>query len=208
VGHEVDLLPPLFLSLQLVLLRISRDGSSTPLKLQNSSLDFLTEKLFTHGGLTCLGFVLKAFHLYLGLNQPTLNLFSAFKKKVYPNLVRVFYSNLSYNSETCTISSEVKKTKIHIPPSLWTSLTGLQFDGAQITGLTAMGQWAAEYNPIQAIRAMCHVRSSFHTSKMGDYLPTSTLTMDSRIVHLIIARILLGRVGNFTKVLHDDCLLL
>ena len=71
-----------------------------------------------------------------------------------------------------------------------------------------MGQWAAEYNPNQAIGAMCHVRSSFHTSKMGDYLPTSTLTMDSRIVHLIIARVLLGRVGNFTKVLHDDRLLL
>ena len=98
--------------------------------------------------------------------------------------------------------------KIHIPPSLWTSLTGLQFDGAQIIGSTAMGQWAAEYNPIQAIGAMCHVRYSFHTSKQGDYLPTNTHTMDSRIVHLIISRVLLGRVGNFTKVLHDDRLLL
>jgi hypothetical protein len=28
--------------------------------------------------------------------------------------------------------------------------------------------------------------------------------MDSRIVHLIIARVLFGRVGNLTKVLHDD----
>jgi hypothetical protein len=43
---------------------------------------------------------------------------------------------------------------------------------------------------------------------MGDYLPTSTLTMDSSIVDLIIARVLLGRVGNFTKVLYDDRLLL
>jgi hypothetical protein len=134
--------------------------------------------------------------------------FLSIQEKVYPNLVRVFYSNLAYNSETCTISSEVKKTKIQILPSLWTSLTRLHFVGAQISGSTAMGQWAAEYNPIQAIGAMCHVRSSFHTSKMGDYLPTSTLTMDSRIVHLIIARVLLGRVGNFTKVLHDDRLLL
>jgi hypothetical protein len=32
--------------------------------------------------------------------------------------------------------------------------------------------------------------------------------MDSRIVHHIIGRVLLGRVGNFTKVLHDDWLLL
>jgi hypothetical protein len=65
--------------------------------------------------------------------------FLSIQEKVYPNLVHVFYSNLAYNSETCTLTSEVKKTKIHIPPSLWTSLTGLQFDGAQITGSTAMG---------------------------------------------------------------------
>jgi hypothetical protein len=32
--------------------------------------------------------------------------------------------------------------------------------------------------------------------------------MDSRIVHLIITRVLFGRVDNFTKVLHDDRLLL
>ena len=70
--------------------------------------------------------------------------FLSIQEKVYLNLVRVFNSNLSYDAETCTITSEVKKTKIHIPPSLWTSLTGLQFDGAQITGSTAMGQWVAE----------------------------------------------------------------
>jgi hypothetical protein len=71
-----------------------------------------------------------------------------------------------------------------------------------------MCQLANEYNHIQDIGAMCHVKASYTTTKQCDYLQTSTLTMDSLITHLIIFLVLLGCVGNFAKALHDDRLLL
>jgi len=50
--------------------------------------------------------------------------------ETFPNLVRVFYTNLQIVGDT--INYHVKGVDMEITPEVWTAITGLKFDGLRI----------------------------------------------------------------------------
>jgi len=49
---------------------------------------------------------------------------------IYPDLVRVLYTNLQIVGDT--ISSHVKGLDMEITPKVWTAVAGLKYDGLRI----------------------------------------------------------------------------
>jgi len=49
---------------------------------------------------------------------------------IFSDLVKVFYTNLSFEGEH--ISSHVKGVDMEIIPAIWTTVTGLKYSGAKV----------------------------------------------------------------------------
>jgi len=64
------------------------------------------------------------------LKEQRLKRFLELSGNIYPDLVKVFYTNLQFNGDT--LNSHVKGVDIVITNDVWAAITGLKFSGVRI----------------------------------------------------------------------------
>ena len=126
--------------------------------------------------------------------------FMSLKLPYYPELVKVFYSNLKIQDGI--ISSEVHGISMIIDQSLFFSLTKLPSQGAPFEG-TIFYDWKFDYSSHDARRMVCNDQA-----EMTGRLLAGSLTFDNRIMHYIIVRILLPRSSNLAQASEEDLILM
>ena len=122
------------------------------------------------------------------------------KLPYYPELVRVFYTNLKIQDET--LISKVHGIPMIIDESFFFSLTQLPSQGAPFEG-TLVDDGKFDYSSHDARRMVCNDQAN-----MTGRLLASSLTFDCRIMHYIIVHILLPRSSNLAQASEEDLILM
>ena len=104
---------------------------------------------------------------------------------VYPELVKVFYSNLEIQEGS--LISEVYGIKMVIDQSLFFELTQLSSDGVPFEG-TLDDDWKFDFSVSDACQLVC-----INLANMAGKLLAGSLTFDCRILHYLIVRIAIKR---------------
>ncbi|KOM51823.1 hypothetical protein LR48_Vigan09g048200, partial [Vigna angularis] len=119
----------------------------------------------------------------------------------YPDLVRVFYSNLKF-SETGTMKTEVNNVQIIIKPSIFASIANLPYVGLPFEG-KLFEDWANEYN-IDVARQLISLPHNPPTSR----ILAGNMTAEARVLHYVICHVLFPRVSNFAQATEEDLLIM
>ncbi|KAG2375598.1 uncharacterized protein HKW66_Vig0162480 [Vigna angularis] len=127
--------------------------------------------------------------------------FVAYRRHYYPELVRVFYSNMRV-SDSGVIRTEVKKVKITIKPSLFHKLTSIPSVGARFEG-NLVDEWKDEYNSVSARQLICKPGSNIQGRILA-----GTMKFQTRILHYVLCRILVPRSTNVAQATEEDIMLL
>ncbi|KAL2491277.1 Uncharacterized protein Adt_26905 [Abeliophyllum distichum] len=121
--------------------------------------------------------------------------------KVYPSLVKDFYKKMIFSLGT-EITCFLKNKRIKITQNLICSLFRLEDGGIRLyTTKTILH--TEEYNPVVACR--CVTEKHFDALAR---LSTNQLTLTCRVLHNIIAHIIVPRKGHHDEVNHYDVFLL
>ena len=118
----------------------------------------------------------------------------------YPELVKVFYSNLEIQEGS--LISEVYGIKMVIDQSLFFELTQLSSDGVPFEG-TLDDDWKFDFSVSDACQLVC-----INLANMAGKLLAGSLTFDCRILHYLIVRILLPRSSNLAQVFEEDLIIM
>ncbi|KOM37884.1 hypothetical protein LR48_Vigan03g126600 [Vigna angularis] len=121
--------------------------------------------------------------------------------RYYPNLVRVFYSNLKF-SDNETMKTEVNNVKMIIKPSIFASIANLPSVGLNFEG-KLFEDWADEYNIDVAKQLICLPHNP-PTSR----ILAGNMTAEARVLHYVICRVLFPRVSNFAQATEEDLLIM
>ncbi|BAT97851.1 hypothetical protein VIGAN_09142000 [Vigna angularis var. angularis] len=119
----------------------------------------------------------------------------------YPYLVRVFYRNLKF-SDNGTMKIEVNNVKMIIKLSLLASIANLPSVGLNFEG-KLFKDWADEYNMDVARELIC-----FPYKPLTSRILVGSMTVEARILHCVICRVLFPRVSNFAHATEEDILLM
>nr|KYP55104.1 hypothetical protein KK1_001309 [Cajanus cajan] len=122
------------------------------------------------------------------------------KNPVYPELVRVFYSNLEIRNGV--LHNEVKKIPIVINQSLFCDLSKLKDQGTLFEG-TIPDTWKLEYSYPNARSMTC-----MDDADMTGQLLARSIKFDYCIIHYIIVRVLLPRTTNLAQASEEDLILI
>ena len=112
------------------------------------------------------------------LQHQKLQKFLELNGRIYPDLIKVFFTNLSF--EGSTLKTQVKGVEIEITPTVWKNVAGLKDEGVKVTkGYTSDVE---EFNKVQYFRSCMRNKrdsmSSFNTGK---------LNLEERILAFIVA---------------------
>ena len=173
--------------------------SSNEQRIQYSSL-FKSRQILDPKYLDLEFFDGKTFDCYQVFQNTSLIPFMSLKLPYYPELVRVFYSNLKIQDGT--LISEVHGIPMIIDESLFFSLTQLPSQGAPFDG-TLVDDWKFDYSSHDARRMVC-----IDQADMTGRLLVGSLTFDCRIMHYIIVRILMPRSSNLAQASEEDFILM
>ncbi|KOM47320.1 hypothetical protein LR48_Vigan07g102400 [Vigna angularis] len=142
-----------------------------------------------------------SFEFFGMLKNLGLNDFVCDVARYYPNLVRVFYSNLKF-SDNGTMKIEVNNVKMIIKPNIFASIANLPFVGLNFEG-KLFQDWADEYN-IDVVRQLLCLPHNPPTSR----ILAGNMTAKARILYYVICRVLFPRVSNFAQATEEDILLM
>ncbi|KAL2462176.1 Uncharacterized protein Adt_45596 [Abeliophyllum distichum] len=121
--------------------------------------------------------------------------------KVYPSIVKDLYKNMSY-SVGSGISCLLRNKRIRITQDLIRSILHLEEGGVRLYTTKTIPH-TEEYNPI---KACCHVTGKHFEAAVR--LSTNQLTFPCRVLHNIIAHIIVPHKGHLDEVNHYDVFLL
>ncbi|KAL2481967.1 Uncharacterized protein Adt_34933 [Abeliophyllum distichum] len=121
--------------------------------------------------------------------------------KVYPTLVKDFYKKMTF-SPGMEITCLLRNKRVKISRDLINSLLHLEDGGIRLYTTKTIPH-TEEYNPIEA----CHrvIEKNFDTTTR---LISNQLTLTCRVLHNIIAHIIVPRKGHHDEVNHYDVFLL
>nr|KYP56404.1 hypothetical protein KK1_002641 [Cajanus cajan] len=142
----------------------------------------------------------ESFECYTILKNSGVLDFMSLKNPVYPDLVRVFYSNLEIRNGL--IYGEVKKIPIVINQSLFFDLSKLSNQGTLFEG-TIIDAWKEDYSHPNARKMIC-----VDDADMSGRLLAGFVKFDYRIMHYIIIRVLLPRTTNLAQATKEDLILI
>ena len=114
--------------------------------------------------------------------------FMSLTKKVYPDLVRIFYSNLEI-SDNCVIS-EVKKIPIFVDAGLFFYLIGLTSEGQPCFGIM-LDDWKLEYSSEDAKKMICD-----EGANLSGRILVESMALNNCLMHYIYVRTLCLRLYN------------
>ena len=142
----------------------------------------------------------ETFDCYQVFQNTSMIPFMSLKLPYYPELVRVFYSNLKIQDGT--LISEVHGIPMIIDESLFFSLTQLPSQGAPFKG-TLVDDRKFDYSSHDTRRMVC-----IDQTDMTGILLVGSLTFDCRIMHYIIVKILMPRSSNLAQASEEDLILM
>ncbi|KAL2487212.1 Uncharacterized protein Adt_31968 [Abeliophyllum distichum] len=121
--------------------------------------------------------------------------------KVYPSIVKDLYKNMSF-SPGSGISCLLRNKRIRITQDLIRSILHLEESGVCLYTTKTIPH-TEEYN---SIKACCHVTDKHFEAAIR--LSTNQLTLPCRVLHNIIAHIIIPRKSHLDEVNHYDVFLL
>lgn len=128
------------------------------------------------------------------LRDLQLDAFTRILCPIYPQLVKVFFCNFKYHNKR--ISSEVKKIKIDLGFSELAELTSIPLiPGRSEESLEDFEKTAATWSVLRE-------GGPFPTSRFK----VGYLSVENRLLHYILCRVLLPRNGNYATVSEEDLL--
>ena len=133
------------------------------------------------------------------LKEQRLKRFLELSGNIYPDLVKVFYTNLQFNGDT--LNSRVKGVDIVITNYVWAAITGQKFSGVRINkGNLGVIE---EFNKMQFYKnclknPLSKVRNFF----MGG------LKLDERLIAFIVSWIITPKGSNHSTLSEEDLLLI
>ncbi|KOM25323.1 hypothetical protein LR48_Vigan97s001300 [Vigna angularis] len=119
----------------------------------------------------------KNFQFYDILHEAGLTEFVCLRRHYHPQLVRVFYSNMSI-SDTGVIRSEVRGVKIRVSPNLFQQLTNLPSDGVCYEG-KVVDEWKEQYDSVTARQLVCRDDAAIQSRILAGHMK-----VQPRILHL------------------------
>ncbi|KAL2511333.1 Uncharacterized protein Adt_16933 [Abeliophyllum distichum] len=122
--------------------------------------------------------------------------------KVYPSLVKDFYKKMVFSPGT-EITCFLKNKRIKITRDLICSLLRLESGGISLYTTKTIPHIEGEYDPVAAC---CHVTGNHFDALTR--LSTNQLILTCRVLHNIIAHIIVPRKGHHDEVNHYDVFLL
>ena len=129
------------------------------------------------------------------LKDQSLKKFLEMKGNIYPDLVRVFYTNLKFEGNN--LVSHVKGVEMEITHEVWTVVAGLKFSGLRINkGNLGVVE---DFNKIQYYKScLKNQHAQVRTCSVGG------LKLDERLLALIVTWILTPRGSNHSVLTEED----
>ena len=129
------------------------------------------------------------------LKDQSLRKFLELKGNIYPDLVRVFYTNLKFEGNN--LVSHVKGVEMEITHEVWGAVAGLKFSGLRINkGNLGVVE---DFNKIQFYKSCLKKKQSqVSTCSVGG------LKIDERLLALIVTWILTPRGSNHSMLTEED----
>ena len=129
------------------------------------------------------------------LKDQSLRKFLEMKGNIYPDLVRVFYTNLKFEGNN--LVSHVKGVEMEITHEVWTVVAGLKFSGLRINkGNLGVVE---DFNKIQFYKScLKNNQSQVSTCSVGG------LKLDERLLALIVTWILTPRGSKHSVLTEED----
>ena len=148
-----------------------------------------------YDSLTTSGFYFHHHLVYQGLVD-----FVSLDRPFYPDLIKVFYSNLRIFGNGYLLS-EVNRRKIKLKPDDWFNICHLKYEGRTVSFTDI-----PEDLPFDRHMAL----SSMLTPEMQGQRVRSVdfMNVNDRLLHYILVHILTPRLTNFAKLLHEDIFML
>jgi len=117
------------------------------------------------------------------------------KGNIYPNLIRVFYTNLKFVDNN--LVSHVKGVDMEITHEVWTAVTGLKYAGLRINKCDIGA--VEDFNKIQYYRiCLKNPQAQVRTCSVGG------LKLNERLMALIVTLILTPRWSNHFVLTKED----
>ena len=114
----------------------------------------------------------------------------------YPDLVRVFYMNLT--SRTASPSTKVKGVRIFFDEDLWNNVAGLSTQGINIT------YGFEDFNKLVEFRKFCKDPNL----QVENLYKVGNVKLNERMLHYVIVWILVARGTNHAQLTKEDILLM
>jgi len=129
------------------------------------------------------------------LKDQSLRKFLEMKGNIYPDLIRVFYTNLKFEGNK--LVSHVKGVDMEITYDVWTAVAGLKYSGLRIN----KGNLGAveDFNKVQYYKSyLKNQNAQVRTCLIGG------LRLDERLLALIVTWILTPRGSNHSVLTEED----
>ena len=124
------------------------------------------------------------------LKEQRLKIFIELSGNIYPDLVKVFYTNLQFNGDS--LVSHVKGVNMVITNDVWAVVTGMKFSGVRINRGKMQFYKNCLNNPL---------------SKVRNFL-VGGLKLDERLIAFIVSWIITPRGSNHSTLSEEDLLLI
>ncbi|BAU02153.1 hypothetical protein VIGAN_11159500 [Vigna angularis var. angularis] len=115
----------------------------------------------------------------------------------YPDLIKVFYSNLKISGNGYLIS-EVKKKRIRLKPTDWLNVANLKYQGKKLSYSNIPDDFPYDRDMALATMVIPDLEYSHGVLTVG------CLNMNDRLLHYVIVHMLTPRRGNFARLLQED----
>ena len=155
----------------------------------------------------------QGFHFQSHLLCQGLGLFICMKGTYYPDLVRVFYSNLKKNDD-CILVSEVKGIEIRLTDDVFLTVCGLQRSGIVPTfeNLREEGfDIKKEVFFVSMLRDVSAWEADLEAKRKGKKkitYNTGGLFVEDRLLHYVICWIIAARGSNHAQISEDDLVMM
>jgi len=133
------------------------------------------------------------------LNEQRLKIFLELSGNIYPDLVKVFYTNLQFNGDS--LNSHVKGVDIVITNDVWAAITGLKFSGVRIN--------KENLGVIEEINKMQFYKNFLKNplSKVRNF-SFGGLKLDERLIAFIVSWTITPRGSNHFTLSEEEFLLI
>ncbi|KAG2371032.1 uncharacterized protein HKW66_Vig0212060 [Vigna angularis] len=165
-------------------------------QMENYAADFCTRtivppKIMNFDSFTDSGLFFQQHLLFQGLSQ-----FLTLQGPYYPDLIKVFYSNLKISSNGYMLS-EVNKRKIRFKPTDWLNVANLKYGGQKLCYSNLPQDFPYDRDMALATMIIPDLQGGQGVLTVG------CLNINDRLLHYIIVHMLTPRPGNFARLLHE-----